>query len=187
MYFPSPACRGGKRERRSVIEAIEKRLDEPMAVYTVHEPPPKRYEQASDPERFAFVRDGFSFWAFVLGPVWMLRHRMWLVLLGYAATVAALEGMLQVLDASESVSFAVGGFLALLIGFEAATLRRFTLGRRRWRNVGIIVGDDVEIAERRFFDTWIKTEAFAPSRAVPRTQPAPPDVIGLFPEAGAPR
>jgi hypothetical protein len=54
-----------------------------MAVYTVHEPPPKPYEQASDPERFDFVRDGFSFWAFLFGPLWMLRHRMWLVLVGY--------------------------------------------------------------------------------------------------------
>ena len=45
---------------------------------------------------------------------------------------------------------------ALLIGFEAATLRRFTLARRRrWRNVGIVVGDDLELAERRFFDAWI--------------------------------
>ena len=38
---------------------------------------------------------------------------------------------------------------------EAATLRRFTLGRRRWRNVGIVVGDDMETAERRFFDAWV--------------------------------
>ena len=49
-----------------------------MAVYTVHEPPLKRYETDADPERFVFVRDGFSFWAFLLGPLWMLRHRMWL-------------------------------------------------------------------------------------------------------------
>ena len=40
-----------------------------MAVFTVHEPPLKRYETEPEPERFAFVRDGFSFWAFVLGPL----------------------------------------------------------------------------------------------------------------------
>ena len=53
-----------------------------MAVYTVHEPPPKR-TRPRDPERFVFVRDGFSFWAFLLAPLWLLWHRLWLVLLGY--------------------------------------------------------------------------------------------------------
>ena len=42
-----------------------------MAIYTVHKPPMKRTEP--DPERFKFVRDGFYFWAFLLGPVWMMR------------------------------------------------------------------------------------------------------------------
>ena len=65
-----------------------------MAVYTVHQPPLKKYEAAPDPERFAFVRDGFSFWAFLLGPLWMLRHRMWLVLLGYIVVAVAHAGRL---------------------------------------------------------------------------------------------
>ena len=33
-----------------------------------------------DPERFVFVRDGFHFWAFLLAPLWLLWHRLWLVL-----------------------------------------------------------------------------------------------------------
>ena len=62
----------------------------PMAVYTVHEPP-LRGAPAPDPERFVFVRDGFSFWALLFGPLWMLRHRMWLVLLGYVLLVGGLD------------------------------------------------------------------------------------------------
>ena len=54
-----------------------------MSVYTVHEPPRRAGAAAADVERFAFVRDGFSWWAFLLAPLWMLRHRMWLVLIGY--------------------------------------------------------------------------------------------------------
>ena len=30
-----------------------------------------------------FVRDGFYFWAFLLGPLWMLWRRLWLVLVVY--------------------------------------------------------------------------------------------------------
>ena len=162
-----------------------------MAVYTVHEPPPKRYEVAGDPDRFVFVRDGFSFWAFLLGPLWMLRHRMWLVLLGYVVVVVALEVGQRALGVSSSVTCTVSVLLALLVGFEAATLRRFTLGRRKWINVGVIVGDDLEAAERRFFDAWVKsgapTPALTAAPALRQPAPAAPDVIGLFPQPGARR
>ena len=53
-----------------------------MPVYTVHEPPPRDSDDAADAaDRFVFVRDGFSFWAFLFAPLWMLWHRLWLVLL----------------------------------------------------------------------------------------------------------
>jgi hypothetical protein len=160
-----------------------------MAVYTVHEPPPKPDEVAGDPDRFVFVRDGFSFWAFLFGPLWMLRHRMWLVLLGYVIVLVILEFAMQSLGVSPSANAIVGLLLALLIGFEAPTLRRFTLGRRRWANIGVIVADDLEAAERRFFDAWVRREGVPPASvaAAPRQPPAAPDVIGLFPEPGARR
>ena len=55
-----------------------------MPVYTVHEPPMRGLPSVPDAERFAFVRDGFYFWAFLFAPLWMLWHRMWLVLVGYS-------------------------------------------------------------------------------------------------------
>ena len=62
-----------------------------MSIYTVHEPPLRANEDVPDPERFVFVRDGFSFWAFLLAPLWMLRHRLWLVLIGYVVVAVALQ------------------------------------------------------------------------------------------------
>jgi Protein of unknown function (DUF2628) len=160
-----------------------------MAVYTVHEPPPKGDGQTSDPERFEFVRDGFSFWAFVFGPLWMLRHRMWLALLGYVGVSAAMEIVFSLLSTSAVARPVAGFFLALLIGIESATLRRFTLGRRRWINLGVIVADDLEAAERRFFDVWVKSGGAAPRtvEAQSRQAAAAPDVIGLFPQPGTRR
>lgn len=165
-----------------------------MATYTVHEPPLKPGKSAPDPDRFVFVRDGFSFWAFLLAPFWMLRHRLWLVLIGYLIVVAALQVGLPLLGAPTGVMVTVAVLLALLLGFEAATLRRFTLARRRWRNAGIVVGDDLESAERRFFDAWVSG---GPGRWMPAQQPVPvsprprpqpsSEVIGLFPQAGTPR
>ena len=169
-----------------------------MAVYTVHQPPLKKYEAAPDPVRFAFVRDGFSFWAFLLGPLWMLRHRMWLVLLAYIVVVVAMHVGLRLVGASGGSSLFATFMLALLVGMEAGTLRRFTLGRRKWRNVGTIVGSDRDTVERRFFDSWVRGETLAPISppALPTTPPAAaaqrgasatPDVIGLFPQPGAHR
>jgi hypothetical protein len=159
-----------------------------MRVYTVHEPPPKRYENNGDPDRFVFVRDGFSFWAFLFGPLWMLRNRMWLVLLGYIGVVVVLEVAQYLLDVSSAVSFVVSLLLMFLVGFEAATMRRFTLGRRKWTNVGVIVGNNIEAAERRFFDAWAMsggaTTALAAVLSPHQPSAAATDVIGLFPQPG---
>jgi hypothetical protein len=167
-----------------------------MAVYTVHEPPLPANAASPPPERFVFVRDGFSLPAALFGPFWMLRHGMWLVLLCYVLVLALLGALVRLAQGSDGAALSVSILLALLIGFEAGTLRRFTLARRRFRNVGVVVADDVELAERRFFDSWVNASAsgepkppsaaaaaFAPA-GVPRSSP---DVIGLFPEPGAPR
>lgn len=162
-----------------------------MPAYTVHEPPPRDGDDATAvTDRFVFVRDKFSLWAFVFGPLWMLRHRLWLVLLFYVVAMAALLVGLWAIGASDFVTFAVSFLVGLLLGFEAPTLRRWTLSRRGWINHGVVVADDQESAERRFFDAWVAREArplppVAMQAAAPapyRTAADPPDVIGLFPE-----
>jgi Protein of unknown function (DUF2628) len=168
-----------------------------MSIYTVHEPPSTDEQAAPDPERLVFVRDGFSFWAFLLTPAWMLWHGLWLVFLGYLVVAALLAVGLHAIGASTGVTLATAALLALLVGFEAATLRRLTLARRRWRNVGIVVGDDMESAERRFFDAWVHgashasaapaaTPTFTSSRATAAGRPAS-EIIGLFPAPGGSR
>jgi hypothetical protein len=162
-----------------------------MATYTVHEPRPRKGKGAppatTEAERFMFVRDGFHFWAFILGPVWMLWHRMWLVLVGYIVGLTAVEIGLWAVGASFGMKFTVGFLIALLVGFEAATLRRWTY--RKWTMLGVVVGSDLETAERRFFDAWI-ARGSAPAPVLENLPPAPslrmpsvePGVIGLFPE-----
>jgi len=164
-----------------------------MSIYTVHEPPLRAGAAAPEPERYVFVRDGFSLWAFLFGPLWMLRHRMWLVFVLYVVISFVLEGLVAVAGASDAGIGAVGLLISLWVGLEAATLRRFTLRRRGWRDVGVISGEDREAAERRFFDAWLQqgTQPAAspgvPSRAFNPAQPISSGVVGLFPEPGASR
>lgn len=170
-----------------------------MSVYTVHEAPARASASPAD-ERFTFVRDGFSWWAFLLAPLWMLRHRMWLVLIGYVVISGGIEAALVRLGATRPAIAVVGLLISLLVGLEASTLRRLTLHRRRWTNVGVVSGDDLEDAERRFFDMWLQqtrptnsaanTATPGPIGGAPAGMPrAPqtPQVIGLFPEPGASR
>jgi hypothetical protein len=160
-----------------------------MTTFTVHESLPRKNEEAASPDRFAFVRDGFYFWAFLLGPLWMFWHGLWLVLVLYLAATVALQVALWALGVSAAVKFAVGVLVALLVGFEAGSLRRWTL--RRWIDRGIVVGPTREAAEHRFFDRWDgQPVEIAPIEPPPSAPPAPPpstpasgqDVIGLFPE-----
>ena len=71
-----------------------------MRVYSVYEPAVRGPDLLPDAERFIFVRDGFYFRAFLFAPLWMLWHRMWLVLAGYLIVSAVLETALVALGAS---------------------------------------------------------------------------------------
>ena len=158
-----------------------------MAIYTVYEPPLRRRDTESDPTRFAFVRDGFHWVAFFFAALWMIWHRMWLVLLGYLVVAAALVVGLNLVGAPPAATAVVGFLLALLIGLEASSLRRWTLARRGWSNLGVVVADDPELAQRRFFDVWM-ANAEPPAPTPPagrRSHAARADVIGLFPQPGA--
>jgi len=176
-----------------------------MPVYTVHAPTGNNADiRATD--RFAFVRDGFHVWAAILGVVWLAWHRLWLALIGWIVLMTAIDVGMVRLGIPGATIFLVDVLLALLLGFEAASLRRWTLSRRNWRQLDIVVADDEEAAERRFFDRWTaKQRALSndqsavdrggppPTRDIPgqafsRPPPVPPsEIIGLFPEPGASR
>jgi hypothetical protein len=171
-----------------------------MSVYTVHAPPVDGTDVRGTTDKFVFVRDGFSFWAFVFGPVWLLYQRLWLAFAGYMVLSIALEVVLTLLHAGSGMRSIVMLLIAVLMGLEAATLRRWTLSRGKWRQLDVVVADDEEAAERRFFDRWTMTRGvnFDPSTvdrgAPPPTrngpgQPSTPrsDIVGLFPQPGFPR
>ena len=169
-----------------------------MPTYTVHEPPPRKGEAASSPERFAFVRDGFYFWAFVLPPLWLLVRRQWVALAIYFVITAALGIIFSFVGLASTAQVLTHLLMALLVGLEAGTIQRWTLAQRGWRTLGFTVGEDAESAERRFYGAWTARAAKPPappfkpsepqySTPVRRGPPSGHDVIGLFPEPGGPR
>jgi thiol:disulfide interchange protein len=159
-----------------------------MTVYMVFEPPRRGDDPLVHAERIAFVRDRFSWPAFLFAPLWLLWYRLWLALAIYVVALAALATGLRLLGASlEARSLAVA-LLGVLLGLEAATVRRRKLLHHGWRERGIVVGDDREAAERRFFDHSVTAETTNKMEAALEARPPPPgaaDVVGLFPQPGA--
>jgi hypothetical protein len=176
-----------------------------MPVYTVHAPTADGADlRATD--RFAFVRDGFHVWAALLGVFWLAWHRLWLALIGWIVLMAVVDVAMVRLRIGGGTILLADILLALLLGFEAASLKRWTLSRRHWRQLDIVVADDEEAAERRFFDRWTAKQRLLSNDQVAVDRGAPPptrdipgqpfskppplpqsEIIGLFPEPGGPR
>ncbi len=158
-----------------------------MAAYSVFAPP-LPYDSADGGERFKFVRDGFCWSAFILGPIWMLFHRLVLVLIAWLVTFIALGLAMRLLGVPFGTASVVFLLLALLIGLEASSLQSWTLQRRGWREIGVVVADELEAAERRFFDELGNRAVVgfgAPMQGrlgMLDRNPGGSDVIGLFPE-----
>lgn len=73
-------------------------------------------------ERARFIRDGFSRWAFIFGPLWLLVHRLWVPLLVWIAAEAfALIVLAPHLP--EGALFLLDVLAHFYIGFEGPRLR----------------------------------------------------------------
>ena len=116
-----------------------------MRYYSVHAPP----EGTDDPERFAFVKDGFSWPALFVPVLWILWHRLWLALVWYIVFVliVAWTGRLVSDDAAVVVAF-LG---TLLLALEGNNIRRAALQNRGWEEVGASFGRNLDEAEASFF------------------------------------
>jgi len=119
-----------------------------MTTYMVFEPPAGRGDPAARAERIVFVPDRFSWGAFLLAPLWMLWRRLWLVFVAYFVVMAAVTLGLMVAGVGPGARFLVGALISLLVGLEAANLRRWALLRGGWRERGPIIGHDLAAAER---------------------------------------
>jgi hypothetical protein len=129
-----------------------------MVTFTVHEPPDPPADRLDRAESLIFVRDGLSLSAALLAPLWMALHGLWLALAAYAVVVAALTVPFIALDVqSHWAAVALLG-LHLVIGWEAASLRRWTLDRRGYRFVASVAGRSAADCERRFFEAWLPGE-----------------------------
>ncbi|MGB3416491.1 MAG: DUF2628 domain-containing protein [Mesorhizobium sp.] len=156
-----------------------------MAVYVVMEPPGRGHEA----DETSFVRDGFSWFGFLVPPLWLAWHRRWIEA-GLAFVAIALIAV-----AAETFGMPLLGaplilLVMLYVGLEGQALRLAAMARNGWRQWGVVVADSLDDADLRY-----ATEAGAPPQeppSEPRLQPEsslarparPGPAIGLVPFSG---
>ena len=159
-----------------------------MPAFGVLEPPSRHRSDSEHADRFIFLRERFSRGAFLFGPLWMIWRRLWGVLIIYLVAGGFIGYGLQTLGLDWTVIVLVFGLIQLLIGLEAANLLRWSRLRHGWRDRGVVIADDLDLAERRFFDNRAALHRAArPAPAQPviaEVGSSRPDVVGLFPEPG---
>lgn len=151
-----------------------------MASYTVHLPP----GGAENLEKARFLRDGFSWAGFGWGPFWLIIQGAWIAALIMLALHIAV-GLLVALVGLPGFVGAIGfSLLQVLIGLEGASMIRWQLGLKGWREVGLVTGSDRDALEQRFFAEMLpeRKEATEPTPAAAAPRAVIPGVIGLFPQ-----
>lgn len=145
-----------------------------MGIWTVWEN--ARHGEAA-PLKARFVKDSFSWAAFLFAPFWLLANGMVAAFVALAVVAAAAGFAAQHFGlAPEAV--AAGGAVALLwFGFEARGLRRWSLARRGWAMTAVVEARRFRNAERRYLETRVApTSAPAPapaSASAPVRRPSP--------------
>src|SRR5690242_14388211 len=107
-----------------------------MTTFTLHLPRDARPGDPAALEEAELVKDTFSWGAFFFTFLWFFFHRLWLAGLSVLVLVFAFGGLMEVLNVHEAAGAAAGLLLQVLIGFEANSLRRWTLARR-----GLVLAD----------------------------------------------
>jgi hypothetical protein len=150
-----------------------------VSAFTVHEPPlpsggVSNLERA---ESLFFVRDGFSWRAAFFSPFYLLVRGEWRALLAYVAVAAVLILLLSAVGAKPDWMVWMFVLLNVVTGFEASELKRWSLDRAGWHEIGSVSGRGREEAERRFFEAWMPTLSDGPAFAAitPRGSAVSPD------------
>lgn len=119
-----------------------------MRVYTVHvRTPTERLDRD-----VILVREGFNWFAFLFSGLWAAWSRLWLVALGLIAVEVLWSVLAWWLDPDPVTQGAISFGLALIVGWSANDLRRWTLFRRGYAEVGVVAARDNDSAMQRFFD-----------------------------------
>ena len=119
-----------------------------MRLYTVHFRP-----YGLNPEQnLVLIKEGFSWLGFFFSGFWALAHGLWIAAGGLFVGSGVLIGILVLIEPTPITELAISLGYAVLIGFIANDLHRWTLERQDYDLVGVVSGAGIDEAEQRFLD-----------------------------------
>lgn len=156
-----------------------------MAVYSVYAPVIETNPSARA-ERVILVRDGFSFTAFALTPLWLVRHGLWLRFGQWLLISALFAGILAIINApletKNLLSSALSLCVNLWVGLEASFLRAAKLEKHDYTLIDVVAAGNMRAAEARFFARALAAVPHAASVSSTHGAGAhTAGVVGLFP------
>lgn len=160
-----------------------------MASHVVMLPPSGSPQSRS--EQAILVRDRFSWPAFLVPPLWLLWHRLWLE----AVVAIAVMGGLSIVGEMAGMGLAgslMGLLVSIYVGLEGQAMRIAALCRRGYTQWGVVEGGNAEEAYIRYAHeaeaapdepersvAIVPAEASGPRLPVHRAGPQPS--LGLIP------
>ncbi len=171
-----------------------------MTVYSVYEPSKETPDIEARADALHFVKEGFSWLAFLVPVLWLIYCRMWIELVVFIAILALVQ---LISGGGQEAGAQFAGWvtiaISVLLGFEANDLRSAALERRGYRLIGVAEGRGRTDAELSFFKTWLPLQRKQPRPERPPEGPVERQregeakrrttlgegegVIGLFPQA----
>ncbi len=126
-----------------------------MIIFTVHEPQRPAQGIEARAESIQFVKEGFTIWGFLFGPLWLLYNRLWLAFVLAVVLAGGLAFGLVELGLKAQAPAIVDLLVSLIIGFEGNDILRWSLQRKGYALLASVVGRSRLECERRFFDAWL--------------------------------
>lgn len=134
---------------------------------------------SGDPEKDTlFIRDGFSWPAFLFPLVWLIVRGLWLI-----AGLSLVIGLLAILGAEylglDGLPLAFGIILSLWTGLEGGHVRAYWLLRKGWDLKATIAAHDLDEAEALYFAGEARNNPSSPARAAGMRIARPADTVPL--------
>lgn len=115
-------------------------------IFTVHT---NSWSASADGDA-VLIKEGFSWAAFLFGPLWALWHGMWRTAIGLVIMSGAVSGIGRVAGLAEAGDLALSAGLQVAMGLWANDWRRYVLSRRDILERGAIAARRMSDAEKRY-------------------------------------
>ncbi len=128
-----------------------------------------------------FVREGFKFSAFALGPFWFAWNRAWLGFFCWLIGILSIVAVYVALNLGAEIALLAVFAFMLLMGLEASEFRLRSLLRRGYRFADVVEAQNVNEAEIRYLARHLSTRSPAAPASLPaRMTPHRAEPVGLF-------